>query len=94
MVTRPDGFTGAYVQAAIAQAQAADDPKEAVESTTDTIEVVIAGTLQSMLSTQQLSVFVRDDMRMDWSVMRAANDFMELGEPEFGLSLGLSVRFK
>ena len=89
------------LQALGLQAHAADTPKVAITAVDTEYgygkslrELVHGDTLQSMLSTQQLRVFVRKGMHMEWSVTRAANDTMELGEPELGLALGLRLRFK
>ena len=74
------------------QAHAADSPRATVasESLQDAIQ---SDTLKLMLSTQQLRVFLREDLRMEWTLTRLPEVHAH-DEPELGVALGWSLKFK
>lgn len=71
------------LQALGLQAHAAESPRTSVD----------ANTLQSMLSTQQLRVFLREDLRMEWSVTRLPEAHPD-DESELSLALAWRLKFK
>ena len=90
------------LQALGLQAQAADSPQVAVDTAASTAadqdykslrDMIHGDTLKLMLSTQQMRVFLREDLRMEWSLTRLPeahpNDASELG-----VALGWRLKFK
>lgn len=80
------------LQALGLQAHAADAP-HAVVSAASLSDAIQSDTLKLMLSTQQLRVFLREDLHMEWSLTRLP-DVRPDDEPELSLALGWRLKFK
>lgn len=91
------------LQALGLQAHAADSPRVAVDATASTAsdqdfskslrDMIHSDTLKLMLSTQQMRVFLREDLRMEWSLTRLP-EVHPNDESELGVTLGWRLKFK